>query len=172
MFELGTKMIKEESLVDDKNGDDIFEVNSDRSISVLKKVFYIDETIERWFWFIEGTNILHREFGPAVKDQDKNGNITYSCYYWNGKIHRPEKDGPAIERLTENGIIKKEYWVNGKLHRTDGPAIEDSENLAKYYLVKGLQLGEDEFNSFLKVKKETELNDVDLILNLVLDELE
>ena len=39
-------------------------------------------------------------------------------YYVNGQLHRA--DGPAIEYA--NG--DKEYWVNGSLHRTDGPAIE------------------------------------------------
>ena len=40
--------------------------------------------------------------------------------FWvtNGKLHRT--DGPAIEYVSGT----REWWVNGKLHRTDGPAIE------------------------------------------------
>jgi hypothetical protein len=39
-------------------------------------------------------------------------------YYFEGKLHRT--DGPAIEYA--NG--DKFYYFEGKLHRTDGPAIE------------------------------------------------
>ena len=37
----------------------------------------------------------------------------------NGKLHR--EDGPAVEY--KNG--GKEWWVNGRLHREDGPAVEN-----------------------------------------------
>ena len=39
-------------------------------------------------------------------------------WYLNGKLHR--EDGPAIERA--NG--DKSWYLNGKLHREDGPAVE------------------------------------------------
>jgi len=39
-------------------------------------------------------------------------------WYLNGKYHR--KDGPAIERV--NG--DKLWYLNGDLHRVDGPAFE------------------------------------------------
>ena len=40
-------------------------------------------------------------------------------YWWlNGKLHR--EDGPAIEYLDGT----KAWFLNGKLHREDGPAIE------------------------------------------------
>ena len=35
-----------------------------------------------------------------------------------GKLHR--EDGPAIEYANGN----KSWWINGKRHREDGPAIE------------------------------------------------
>ena len=38
-------------------------------------------------------------------------------WYLNGKLHRP--DGPAYIR--SNGT--KAWWLNGKLHRPDGPAV-------------------------------------------------
>jgi hypothetical protein len=40
------------------------------------------------------------------------------AWFLNGKLHR--EDGPAIEWA--NG--HKEWWLNGKLHREDGPARE------------------------------------------------
>ena len=39
-------------------------------------------------------------------------------WYLNGKLHR--EDGPAI--IFNNGT--QEWWLNGKLHREDGPAVE------------------------------------------------
>ena len=39
-------------------------------------------------------------------------------WYLNGKLHR--EDGPAVE--WSNG--SKEWWLNGELHREDGPAVE------------------------------------------------
>lgn len=51
--------------------------------------------------------------------------------WWkNGKLHRT--DGPAIE-WKDYG---KEWHVNGVLHRTDGPAIE-FENGSKIWCVNG-----------------------------------
>ena len=54
----------------------------------------------------------------------------------NGKVHR--EDGPAIERA--NG--EKEWCLNGKLHREDGPAIEYS-NGAKEWFLNGKRHRED-----------------------------
>ena len=40
-------------------------------------------------------------------------------WWLNGKRHR--EDGPAVEYCI-NG--SKEWWLNGKRHREDGPAVE------------------------------------------------
>ena len=39
-------------------------------------------------------------------------------WYLNGTLHR--EDGPAVE--WDSG--RKEWWLNGNLHREDGPAVE------------------------------------------------
>jgi hypothetical protein len=44
-----------------------------------------------------------------------------------GKLHRV--DGPAVERI--NG--DKEWWFNGKRHREDGP-VEDSDNYKEWWI--------------------------------------
>ena len=50
-------------------------------------------------------------------------------YYLNGRIHRT--DGPAIDRA--NG--SKEYWINGKRHRVGKPAVTIIEvNRCRYYI--------------------------------------
>ena len=50
------------------------------------------------------------------------------CWYLNGKYHR--EDGPAIELA--NG--DKYWWLNGKRHREDGPACEDADGTKSWYL--------------------------------------
>ena len=49
-------------------------------------------------------------------------------WYLNDKIHR--EDGPAVEY--SNG--DKYWWINGKLHREDGPAIEWANGYKSWYL--------------------------------------
>ena len=62
----------------------------------------------------------------------------------NGKFHRT--DGPAIEFA--NG---DKYWhLNGKCHRTDGPAIEHA-NGGKAWWVNGKEYSEEEFNQVKEV---------------------
>jgi hypothetical protein len=49
-------------------------------------------------------------------------------WYLNGKLHR--EDGPAIEYA--NGT--REWFLNDKLHREDGPAIECVDGSRYWYL--------------------------------------
>ena len=49
-------------------------------------------------------------------------------WYRNNKLHR--EDGPAIEDA--NG--DKHWYLNGKLHREDGPAIEWANGSKEWYL--------------------------------------
>jgi hypothetical protein len=49
-------------------------------------------------------------------------------WYLNGKLHR--EDGPAIEHSSGN----KFWYLNGKLHREDGPAIEWPDGSKAWYL--------------------------------------
>lgn len=53
----------------------------------------------------------------------ENGNVKYKEYYINGKFHR--ENGPAREKFYENGnIAHRAYYIHGNVHRTDGPAYE------------------------------------------------
>jgi len=49
-------------------------------------------------------------------------------WYLNGKYHR--EDGPAVEKA--NG--DKEWWQNGKFHREDGPAVEYANGYKAWWL--------------------------------------
>ena len=68
-------------------------------------------------------------------------------WYLNDKLHRV--DGPAIE--CSNG--DKHWYFNGKLHRVDGPAIEWSDGDKCWYL-NGIGYTELEYNKEInKVNK-------------------
>ena len=58
-------------------------------------------------------------------------------WYLNGKLHR--EDGPAYE--CANG--DKSWYLNGKLHREDGPAIEYA-NGYKYWYLNDKEVTEEE----------------------------
>ena len=49
-------------------------------------------------------------------------------WYLNGNLHR--EDGPAVECIDG----EKEWWVNGKRHRVGGPAVEWAEGSKFWYL--------------------------------------
>jgi hypothetical protein len=68
---------------------------------------------------------------------DSNGTI---CWYkWDTqKLHR--EDGPALENINKG----KFWYLNGELHREDGPAME-FVNGAKEWWLNGKSLTEREF---------------------------
>jgi hypothetical protein len=61
-------------------------------------------------------------------------------WYLNGKIHR--EDGPAIEGASGYKV----WYLKGELHREDGPAIEWASGGKSWYLLGNL-LTEKEFNN-------------------------
>jgi len=50
----------------------------------------------------------------------------------NGRYHR--SDGPAIEYEDGAREWRLKWWLNGKLHRTDGPAIEHADGHREWWL--------------------------------------
>ena len=59
-------------------------------------------------------------------------------HYLNGFLHRD--DGPAIEYKSGS----KAWYLNGETHRTDGPAIEWIDGTKAWYL-NDKRLSEEEF---------------------------
>ena len=49
-------------------------------------------------------------------------------WYLNGKLHRD--DGPAVEGA--NGY--RAWWLHGELHREDGPAVERADGTREWWL--------------------------------------
>ena len=70
-------------------------------------------------------------------------------WYINGKLHR--EDGPAIE--APDGY--KAWYINDNLHREDGPAIEWG-NGDKEWFIHGVELTKREFNKMTKQPKDIE----------------
>jgi hypothetical protein len=74
-------------------------------------------------------------------------------WYLNGKQHR--EDGPAIE----NSDGGKSWWLNGKLHREDGPAVERS-NGAKYWWLNGKLLTEEQHKEAMNPTVEMTMEEI------------
>ena len=93
-----------------------------------------------------GTQII--EDRSSLKDEER---IEYSdgSKYWflNGKFHRA--DGPAIEY--RNGFGNKFWYLNGKLHRADGPACEYASGNKSWWL-HGKEYSEEEYEYFTRQK--------------------
>ena len=58
-------------------------------------------------------------------------------WYLNGKLHR--EDGPAVEYASGY----KAWYLNGKRHREDGPAIEYADG-NKFWFLNGERVTEEE----------------------------
>lgn len=64
-------------------------------------------------------------------------------WYINGKLHR--EDGPAI--VDDYG--NERWFLNDKLHREDGPAVMDADGEKRWY-INDERLTEEEFNNQTK----------------------
>jgi len=49
-------------------------------------------------------------------------------WYLDGRLHR--EDGPAVEKAYGD----KAWWLNGYLHREDGPAVEFANGYKEWWL--------------------------------------
>jgi hypothetical protein len=75
-------------------------------------------------------------------------------WYLDGQLHRT--DGPAIEWASG----AREWYLNGKLHREDGPALEQLNGTRLWYL-NGRQVTEEEV---IKPAKELTVADIEKLL--------
>jgi hypothetical protein len=69
-------------------------------------------------------------------------------WYLNGKLHR--EDGPAADFASGT----KFWYLHGKRHREDGPANQFA-NGAKWWYLDDVRLTEEEFTKKIKNKKFT-----------------
>jgi hypothetical protein len=79
------------------------------------------------------------------------------CWYLNGKFHR--EDGPAIESYDGS-----RYWyLNSKYHREDGPACEYADGSRCWYL-NDVEYTEEEFLKLTTKAKELTLAEIEALL--------
>ncbi len=78
-------------------------------------------------------------------------------WYLNGLLHR--EDGPAIER--RNGT--KHWYLNGIRHREDGPAIERADGSKAWYL-NGKRYTEEDFLEATQSFKELSIAEIEALL--------
>ena len=78
-------------------------------------------------------------------------------WYLNGNLHR--EDGPAIEH--PDGT--KYWYLNGKLHREDGPAVEYPDG-RKFWYLNGKEYTEEEFLKKTSKVKELTVTELEKLL--------
>jgi len=78
-------------------------------------------------------------------------------WFLNGQLHR--EDGPAIE--WEDGT--KKWFLNGQLHREDGPAVEWVDGTKLWYL-NGKHLTQEEHQSATNPTKELTVAEIEALL--------
>ena len=74
-------------------------------------------------------------------------NKNETVYYLNGKVHR--EDGPAIEY--NDGY--KYWWINGKRHRDGGPAVEYPNGYKEWWLDGKIYSKEEHKKLCMNIKK-------------------
>ena len=84
-------------------------------------------------------------------------------WFLNGKRHR--EDGPAVEWA--NG--HKEWHLNGKLHREDGPAVEYASGDKEWYLNDKLHREDGPAVEWANGTKEWWLNDEEVDPETIVD---
>ena len=78
-------------------------------------------------------------------------------WYLNGKLHR--EDGPAIEYPDGSKL----WYLNGKPHREDGPAVELA-NGSKAWFLNDVEYTEEEFLKKTNPVKELTVADLEKLL--------
>jgi hypothetical protein len=98
-------------------------------------------------------NVLKINNWRNVTEKNYTGIVKYpnGTRFWflNGKHHR--EDGPAIEWNDGD----KHWYLYDKLHRTDGPAIESFDG-KKHWFINGVEYSQEEW--FEQLSEEDKLN--------------
>ena len=75
-------------------------------------------------WFNQD-GVEESVLGPSRTEYDQtNGQACHMHWKVDGKLHRPEHEGPAVIKINFSDQTKtQEFRKNGALHRMSGPAI-------------------------------------------------
>ena len=82
----------------------------------------------------------------------------YRAWYLNGKRHR--EDGPAIVWASGDQM----WWLNGERHRIDGPAIIWADSSKEWY-IHGEDLTEEQFLARTQPAEELTIAQIEQLLN-------
>ena len=93
---------------------------------------------------------------PQYIRTDRDGNKFYYKDKTKTILHR--EDGPAIENV-KNDDGYREWWVNGRHHRVDGPAIELPNGYKAWYLNGELHREDGPAAEYANGTKEWWIND-------------
>jgi len=77
---------------------------------------------------------LHSTEEPAYYSLEGNKEIEH--WYFKGKSHR-DKNRPAFIERINGDISRVMFYKNGKLHRTDGPALLNVKENSIWYRING-----------------------------------
>ena len=88
---------------------------------MIKYQYYPNGEVQ-YLTYVNDKGLIHREDGPAYFYYTEDGNLKFQAYYINGKRHRT--DGPAeISYYEGTNIINYQCWrKNDNQYREDGPA--------------------------------------------------
>ena len=78
-------------------------------------------------------------------------------WFLNGKLHR--EDGPAVEWADGT----KKWYLNGEYHREDGPAVEWADG-TKFWYLNGKYLTQEEHQSATNPAKELTVAEIEKLL--------
>ena len=77
----------------------------------------------------------------------------FKSWWLNGKKHR--EDGPAVECASGS----KAWWLNGERHREDGPAIESAIGFKSWWL-NGKRVTEEEHKATMNSVEEMTMEEI------------
>lgn len=105
---------------------------------------------------------LHRKDGSIIEHKEGCYKGEYGIIRWykNNLLH---KEG---EPATIDILNNKHWFIDGKLHREDGPAIErgNISSRSNRWFIQGIEYTEEEFEIYLENKKLNETLNKELII--------
>ena len=116
------------------------ETTNDINIPVPIFHYYENGNIERVTYTVNGKKHKDKDNGPAEILFCEAGCKIVESYYLHGKLHR--EDGPAVIYYKNGSPQFVEYYINGRLHREDGPAeieYDDNGNILSKYWYKDIK---------------------------------
>lgn len=91
-------------------------------------------------------DVLHRDGGPAQERFSSMGDMVLEQHWhYEGQRHRANNEVASAIYDSDGFTLLQEYWVGGKLHRTNGPAIvefspETHKIISERFFIQGQEV--------------------------------